>query len=114
MRRRLQARAACGGAVSDGRWELIAQQRQAFEPLYEVPPQQHLRVDTTQAPALVAEVVVRQLAPRGALPLRSSCPATKTDPRTSGAPLPSCCTLSSKPREMRLVERQADGTCCDL
>ena len=24
LRRRLQARAACGGAVSDGRWELIA------------------------------------------------------------------------------------------
>jgi predicted kinase len=38
IRRRLQARAACGGAVSDGRWELIAQQRQAFEPLFEVPP----------------------------------------------------------------------------
>jgi len=38
IRRRLQAWAACGGAVSDGRWELIARQRQAFEPLYEVPP----------------------------------------------------------------------------
>jgi hypothetical protein len=99
--------------VSDGRWELIARQRQAFEPLFEVPPQQHLRVDTTQAPTLVAEVVVRQLAPRRALPLRSSCPATKTDPRTSGAPLASCGPLSSKPREPRLVERQADGIFCD-
>lgn len=79
--RRLQARAARGWAVSDGRWELIARQRQAFEPLFEVPPQQHLRVDTTQTPALVAEEVVRQLAPRGGLPLRSSCPSRKTDPR---------------------------------
>jgi predicted kinase len=114
IRRRLQARAACGGAVSDGRWELIARQRQAFEPLFEVSPQQYLRVDTTQAPALVAEVVVRQLGSIGELPLRSSCPATKTDPRTYGAPLASCCTLSSKPREMRPIERRANETYCDM
>ena len=82
IRRRLQARAACRGAVSDGRWELMDQQRRAFEPLFEVPPLQHLRVDTTQRPAVAAEVVVRQLWPRGELPLPSSCPATKTDPRT--------------------------------
>jgi predicted kinase len=70
IRRRLQARVTCGAAVSDGRWELIARQRQAFEPLFEVPPQQHLRVDTSPAPALAAEAVVQQLGLRGELPLR--------------------------------------------
>jgi hypothetical protein len=57
---------------------------------------------------------VRQLGSRGELPLRSSYPAGKTDPGTPGAPLASCRTPSSKPRELRLVERQADETCCDL
>jgi predicted kinase len=113
-RRRLQARSASSGAVSDGRWELIARQRQVFEPLFEVPPQQHLRADTTQAPALIAEVVVRQLGSLGELPLRSSYPAGKTDRGIPGAPLASCRTPSSKPRELRLVERQADETWCDL
>jgi len=64
--------------------------------------------------ALAAEEVVRQLAHRGALPLLSSCPARKTDPSTYGVQLASCGTLLSKPRELRLVERQADETFCDL
>jgi uncharacterized protein len=64
LRRRLEARVAQGGSVSDGRWELIAQQRQAFEPLFEVPPLQHLKVDTTQAPTVVAEAVAQVLAQR--------------------------------------------------
>jgi hypothetical protein len=57
--------------------------------------------------------VVRQLGPRGELPLRSSCHATKTDSMTSGAPRASCCTLSNKRRELKLLEPQADETCCD-
>lgn len=65
LRRRLEARVAQWSAVSDGRWELLAQQREAFEPLFEVPPPQHVKVDTTQAPELVAEEVMRQLAQRG-------------------------------------------------
>jgi aminoglycoside phosphotransferase family enzyme/predicted kinase len=64
LRRRLEARVARGGAVSDGRWELIAQQRQVFEPLFDVPPWQHLRVDTTGAAAAVADEVVRWLTHR--------------------------------------------------
>ncbi|MBI3329933.1 MAG: AAA family ATPase, partial [Nitrospinae bacterium] len=62
VRRRLDARVAQGGAVSDGRWELLAQQRQAFEPLFDLPPHQHLRVDTTQAPERMAEEVATKLA----------------------------------------------------
>ena len=62
LRRRLEARVAQGDSVSDGRWELLAEQRQAFEPLFDVPPAQHLRVDTTLASDLVVDVVLSQLA----------------------------------------------------
>jgi aminoglycoside phosphotransferase family enzyme/predicted kinase len=65
LRRRLEARVAQGISVSDGRWELIRQQRQSFEALLEVPPSQHLKVDTTQDPELVVEEVIRQLAQQG-------------------------------------------------
>jgi aminoglycoside phosphotransferase family enzyme/predicted kinase len=65
LRRRLEARVAQGGSPSDGRWDLLAQQRQAFEPLFEVPPSQHLKVDTRQAPQTAAENVIRALAQRG-------------------------------------------------
>lgn len=68
LRRRLEARVAQGRSVSDGRWELLDQQRQAFEPLFEVPPPQHIKIDTTPAPKLVAEAVMRQLAQRDSLP----------------------------------------------
>jgi uncharacterized protein len=68
LRRRLEGRVSQGNSVSDGRWELLAQQRQAFEPLFEVSPAQHIKVDTTQAPARVVEDVMRQLAQRGSLP----------------------------------------------
>jgi aminoglycoside phosphotransferase family enzyme/predicted kinase len=62
IRRRLEARVARGGAVSDGRGELLAQQRQSFEPLFDVPPQHYLRLDTTRPPEVVAEEVLQQLS----------------------------------------------------
>jgi len=71
LRRRLEARVAQGGSVSDGRWELLDQQRRAFEPLFEVPPAHHLKVDTTQASDLVVEAVLCQLAERSESPLKS-------------------------------------------
>jgi uncharacterized protein len=58
LRRRLEARVARGGSISDGRWELLAQQRRAFEPLFDVPPWQHLKIDTTGTAAAVADKVV--------------------------------------------------------
>jgi aminoglycoside phosphotransferase family enzyme/predicted kinase len=82
LRRRLQSRVAQGENVSDGRWELVAQQRRAFEPLFETPPSQHLRVDTTPPPAHVAAEVIRQLARRAELPWRSgdaAGPAKRAD-----------------------------------
>jgi uncharacterized protein len=62
LRRRLEARVVRGDSVSDGRWELLGQQRRTFEPLCEVPPSQHLKVDTTQAFDLVVDAVLSQLA----------------------------------------------------
>ncbi|HSF33358.1 MAG TPA: AAA family ATPase [Candidatus Tectomicrobia bacterium] len=81
LRRRLEARVARGDSISDGRWELLAQQKRAFEPLLEVPPEQHLRVDTTRTPQVVVEEVVRQLVQRSSL---AWCRVANTDPSTSG------------------------------
>jgi aminoglycoside phosphotransferase family enzyme/predicted kinase len=75
IRRRLEGRAAQGGAVSDGRWDLVGQQRQAFEPLFDVPPRHHLRVDTTPPPERVADDVIRELARRAPLPWPTSAGA---------------------------------------
>jgi aminoglycoside phosphotransferase family enzyme/predicted kinase len=61
LRRRLEARVARGDSVSDGRWELLDRQRQTFEPLFDVSPAHHLKVDTTQVSDLVVEAVLRQV-----------------------------------------------------
>jgi uncharacterized protein len=61
LHQRLRARLGDVGATSDGRVELLAQQRQTFEALLDVPPHQHLRVDTTPAPDVVAAWVAHQL-----------------------------------------------------
>jgi hypothetical protein len=76
MRRRLEARVARGGSVSDGRWELVAYQRRAFEPLFDLPPHHHLRVDTTPPPERVADTVMQELAGRAQLPRLLSCGAS--------------------------------------
>jgi predicted kinase len=77
LRRRLEARMARGDSVSDGRWELLDQQRQAFEPLFDVPPAHHLKVDTTQASNLVVEAVLCQLAERSESALKSGWVAVR-------------------------------------
>jgi aminoglycoside phosphotransferase family enzyme/predicted kinase len=78
LRRRLESRVGQGNSVSDGRWELLAQQRQTFEPLFEIPPQHHLRVDTTQEPDLAVEFVLRQLAQQAFLPPSSGVESIMT------------------------------------
>jgi uncharacterized protein len=65
LHQRLQARSEAAATPSDGRLELLAQQRQTFEALLDVPPQQHLRVDTTPAPEVVAEWVACALTSEG-------------------------------------------------
>jgi predicted kinase len=71
IRRRLDARGVQGGVVSDGRWELLERQERSFEPLFEIPPGEHLRVDTTQPPQAAAARVV------AALGLLEPAPATR-------------------------------------
>ena len=44
---RLRARRLKGGSVSDGREELLAPQRAAFEPMHDIPPDHHRVVDTS-------------------------------------------------------------------
>jgi aminoglycoside phosphotransferase family enzyme/predicted kinase len=46
VRERLQLRRQQGGGPSDGRWALYGRQKEAFEPVTELPAQSHLVVDT--------------------------------------------------------------------
>jgi hypothetical protein len=36
------------GSVSDGRWEIYQPQKKAFDPVVEVPPQNHVIIDTSK------------------------------------------------------------------
>ena len=46
LRQRLEARLRRMGVPSDGRWELFHQQQEAFEPVTEIPGEEHLVVET--------------------------------------------------------------------
>jgi predicted kinase len=55
--RRLKQRATKEGEVSDATPEVYKRQRGEFEPIREIPPRNHLRIDTTcQRERLVAEI----------------------------------------------------------
>ena len=46
VRRRLDERQKQEGSISDGRWQLLPQQQQEWEPVGEVPSNRHIRVNT--------------------------------------------------------------------
>ena len=46
--------------ASDGRWEIYEPQKRQFEPVVEVPPQNHVIIDTSQP----ADETVRQILDR--------------------------------------------------
>jgi len=46
VKKRLEKRAAGGGDVSDGRWEIFARQRDDFEKVTEMGEREHLVIDT--------------------------------------------------------------------
>lgn len=46
LRQRLEARVRRPGVPSDGRWEIFHQQREAFEPVTEIPGEEHLVLET--------------------------------------------------------------------
>jgi predicted kinase len=56
--RRLERRASMHGEVSDATPEVYARQRAEYEPIREIPPRNHLRVDesTRQRKHLVTEI----------------------------------------------------------
>ncbi len=60
-RRRLDARVEAGGAPADGRWEIYADQRAAFEPPEELPDDSVLRLDASGPPLAVLETLVSRL-----------------------------------------------------
>jgi predicted kinase len=55
--RRLEERASMRGEVSDATPEVYVKQREEFEPIHEIPPRYHLRLDTAgEREQLVAEI----------------------------------------------------------
>jgi uncharacterized protein len=65
--RRLERRASISGEVSDATPEVYRRQRAEFEPLGEIPPRNHIRIDTTgRRERLVAAIedALERIAPR--------------------------------------------------
>ncbi len=54
------------GSVSDGRWEILAPQQQQFEPVTEVPPTNHITIDTAVPPDTLAREVEARISGNGA------------------------------------------------
>lgn len=67
IRRRLDARAKESGGVSEGRWELFAEQRRLFDPLTELSPAQHIVVDTSLPLEEVVRLVLGRIGRRADL-----------------------------------------------
>lgn len=49
------------GSVSDGRWEVYLAQKDEFEKIDEIPPQQHIVLDTAQQMSNIVTIVARRL-----------------------------------------------------
>lgn len=60
-RERLEARVAVGGDTSDGRWELYAQQQDAFELPADFPARSVLRLNTGEQPDVVLDRLIARL-----------------------------------------------------
>lgn len=63
-RRRLEQRLRRGDSVSDGRWEIFAQQQREWEPVVEVPSYRHIRLDTSATPVETMRQLLHQLYTR--------------------------------------------------
>jgi aminoglycoside phosphotransferase family enzyme/predicted kinase len=49
------------GSVSDGRWEIFSQQKEKFEPVVEVPPQNRVIIDSSQPIDKIAQQVLDKI-----------------------------------------------------
>jgi predicted kinase len=47
--------------VSDGRWEIYQKQKEVFEPITELPPDEHLVVDTAKPVSEIVEAVLAEI-----------------------------------------------------
>lgn len=61
IRRRLAERQGDATSVSDADWSIYQAQRQALEPLEEMPPQHHIIIDTSRGASAAVQQVVRAL-----------------------------------------------------
>ena len=68
IRQRLEERLRAGRDASDARWETYEAQKQVFEAVTELPPDEHMVVDCDRPPARCLEEARRELARRLAPP----------------------------------------------
>ena len=61
VQRRLEHRLQGGTSVSDGRWELYHRQLREWEPVAEVSPNRHIRLDTAGSPPENIRRLLQQL-----------------------------------------------------
>lgn len=71
VRRRLSERIGGRWVVSDGRWEIYQRQKEAFEPLDDIPPRDRIIVDAEQPVTLAIANVFERLRLRCAVNLRA-------------------------------------------
>lgn len=83
IRQRLEARLTEPGTISDGRWEIFAQQRDDFEPCRELPTDQHLVIEMTRPLDNAIDQVREHLAHLVDLRLRE--PLDRLGPPTPGS-----------------------------
>ena len=60
-RMRLEKRSSDQAEVSDGRWEIFAEQRRSFEPIDELPAGVHFTVDTAAPPETCAASAIETI-----------------------------------------------------
>ena len=86
--RRLERRASMEGEVSDATPEVYRRQRAEFEPIREIPPQNHLRIDTSQPARTASSPKSRthSSAWRMRFPRASQLRRSRETARAQGAP----------------------------
>jgi predicted kinase len=58
---RLEKRQQDRDNPSDGRWEILAQQKKEYEAICEIPAASHFRVDTSDQPELARRQIIRTI-----------------------------------------------------
>jgi aminoglycoside phosphotransferase family enzyme/predicted kinase len=64
VKMRLEKRVKEKDNASDGRWEIYVLQKNDFDEINEVPPDQYFKVDTSDNPELLRHEIIRKIKPR--------------------------------------------------